>query len=373
MTTPRSSVFELSVIIPTYNESKNIPELLRRIARVVVEKDIPCEVIVVDDNSPDGTAEAAKNVEIPIVVRVIKRTGERGLSQSVVDGLRIAQGMYVLVMDADLQHPPESIPNLLAAVRTGADFVIGSRYVSGGRTNDFSFYRKLNSRVATLLTLPLVGRNALDPMAGFFCLRRDLIDTSPLNPIGYKIGLELLVKCSPQNVVEVPIRFSSRGAGESKLNLAEQLNYLRHLRRLYDWRWPNLSQIGMFCAVGTSGMIVDLTLMTLLMYVGMAFPLARIASIAVAMVSNFFLNRWMTFLRARQGDWSRQLPKFVAACSLGLVINWSISNALWILIPSLRWAYQLFCVVGIITGTASNYILSKYVVFGKKKAQAAHE
>jgi len=361
-----TGLFELSVVIPTYNEAGNVAELLRRIARVATEKGIRCEAVVMDDSSPDGTAEAARQTDVPLTVRVVERTGERGLSQAVVEGIGVARGDYVLVMDADLQHPPESIADLLQAVRDGADFVIGSRYVPGGQANEFGFLRQLNSKAATLLAVPLIGRRVRDPMAGFFCFRRDLAKDRPLSPIGYKIGLELLVKCAPKNVVEVPIRFSSRHAGDSKLSLTEQLNYLRHLRRLYDWRWPTLSQAALFCAVGSSGMIVDLGLMMVLMYLGVAFPLARVASILTAMVSNFFLNRWITFLGADRSPWRPQLAKFVAACSLGLVINWSVSNALWALIPSFRRAYQLFCIAGIIAGTLSNYLLSKHVVFRAK-------
>jgi len=360
---PPTGAFDLSIIIPTYNEAKNIPELLRRTARVVTERFIRCEVLVVDDGSPDGTAEAARQVDVPIVVRVVERNGERGLSQAVVDGLRLARGTWVLVMDADLQHPPESIPQLLAAVRGGADFAIGSRYVQGGQANEFGLYRQLNSRVATLLAVPLLGAKVHDPMAGFFCLRRDLVGTEPLNPIGYKIGLELLVKCRPRHVVEVPIEFAARQAGQSKLDLREQIKYLRHLRRLYDWRWPVLTQAASFCAVGTCGMVVDLTMMTLLMSAWGVFPLARVLSIAAAMVFNFFLNRWVTFLGAARDRWPSQLAKFVAACSLGLLINWSVSNLLYGLLPALRPVYQLLCIAGILAGTASNFLLSRHMVF----------
>ena len=362
---------ELSIVIPTYNEAKNIPELLRRISRVVTEKQFRCEAVVVDDASPDGTAEAARSVDLPLVVRVVERTGDRGLSPAVIDGIRAARGTFVMVMDADLQHPPESIPDLLAALRYGADFAIGSRYVSGGEANEFGFLRVLNSKLATLFAAPLVGRRVRDPMAGFFCLRRDLVGTTPLSPIGYKIGLELLVKCAPENVVEVPIRFGARHTGESKLSFSEQINYLRHLRRLYGWRWPTLSQAALFCAVGTCGMVVDLTLMTLLMHFGVVFPLARVAAIATAMVFNFVLNRRITFPGATGSSWKPQLTKFVAVCSIGSLINWSVSYALYAWVPSLRGAYQLFCVAGILTATASNYLLSKYLVFGT--APAEHE
>lgn len=359
---PRTRV-DLSIIVPTYNEAGNIPELLRRISRVVTERLIPCEVLVVDDGSPDGTAEAARNVDVPVVVRVIERDGDRGLSPAVIDGISAARGEFVLVMDADLQHPPEALPDLLAAARQGADFVIGSRYAPGGRSQEFGLYRQLNSKIATWLALPLVGRQVRDPMAGLFCFRRDLVAGQALSPVGYKIGLEILVKCRPESVVEVPITFASRHAGDSKMDLAQQVEYVRHLRRLYGWRWPTASQAGLFCAVGTCGMIVDLTLMTLLVALGVVFPVARIGSILTAMVSNFLLNRRITFPDSRQGRKRSQFVRFAAVCSLGLVINWSISNSLYALLPAWRPYYQLFCVAGIMAATLSNFILSKHVAF----------
>ncbi len=231
---------ELSILIPTYNEAGNMPELLRRIARVATERGIRCEVLVLDDGSPDGTAQIARAVDVPIVVRVVERTGPRGLSPAVIEGIRLARGAFVLVMDADLQHPPESIGRLLDAVREGAEVAVGSRYVPGADSGEFGLYRRLNSKVATWLAVPLVGRRIRDPMAGFFCLRRDLVAGRELNPVGYKIGLEILVKCGPRRVVEIPITFGSRRAGESKMNLAEQIAYLRHLLRLYRWRATGL-------------------------------------------------------------------------------------------------------------------------------------
>lgn len=234
-------LFDLSILVPTFNEAANVPELLRRIARVAVERDIRCDVLVLDDRSPDGTAAAARSTNVPVPVRVVERTGPRGLSPAVVEGIGLARADRILVMDADLQHPPESIPDLLGALCRGADFVIGSRYVTGGRSDEFGFWRRLNSRVATWLAAPLTGRRVQDPMAGFFCFRRDVLDTTPLNPVGYKIGLEILVKCRPRSVVEVPIRFGARHAGRSKMNLSEQIAYLRHLARLYGWLLRRLS------------------------------------------------------------------------------------------------------------------------------------
>ena len=368
-TTP-GGAFELSIIIPTYNEAGNVPELLRRIARVVTGRSITCEVLVMDDSSPDGTAEAARTTDVPIVVRAVERTGQRGLSPAVIEGIHLARGRYVLVMDADLQHPPESLVDLLQAVRDGADFVIGSRYVPGGTSGEFGLYRRLNSRIATLLAAPLAGRRVRDPMAGFFCFRRDLITDQPLNPVGYKIGLEILVKCRPDTVTEVPIDFGARNAGDSKMTLSQQADYLRHLRRLYDWRWPGISQCILFFAVGGTGMVVDLGIMALLMCANWSFPVARVLSILAAMLWNFLLNRRVTFPDAVKGRADRQLVRFVAVCLLGLCINWAVSNSLYVLIPSMRVYYQLFCIAGIVVASINNFVLSKYVAFRGTSAEA---
>jgi dolichol-phosphate mannosyltransferase len=354
---------ELSVIVPTYNEAGNVPELLRRIGRVVTERSIPCEVLVMDDASPDGTADVARTTQVAVPVRVVERTGPKGLSPAVIEGIGLARGKYVLVMDADLQHPPESLVDLLEAAKAGADFVIGSRYVEGGESNEFGFYRRINSKAATWMSAPLVGSKVRDPMAGFFCFRRELADTAELTAIGYKIGLELIVKCKPATVREVPIRFGSRHAGDSKMDLGQQWEYVKHLRRLYQWKFPVWSQCAVFCLVGLSGMVVDLGTMAMLIGGQVAFPAARALSIMAAMFWNFLLNRRFTFPEAAQGNCERQLFKFVGVCSLGLVINWTVSNLLYISLPALQGWYQISCIGGIIAGTANNFLLSKHFAF----------
>ncbi len=363
--TPAATVgsFDLSIIIPTFNEAENVPVLLRRLAKVLTGTQIPAEVWIVDDASPDGTAEVARQVDVPLVVRVIERSGPRGLSPAVVDGLRVARGTHVLVMDADLQHPPEAIPKLLGALRAGADFAIGSRYVAGGAANEFGLLRVLNSKIATWMAVPLVGSGVRDPMAGFFCFRRADVDAETLNPVGYKIGLELLVKSSPGRVVEVPIDFGSRHAGQSKLSFAEQLSYLQHLRKLYAHRWPTASQAALYCAVGACGMVVDLACMTVLMTLGVVFSAARVASILVALVGNFVLNRAITFPEANRRAWRSQFVKYALVCMIGLVLNWGVSTGLYHALPAWHGAYLLFCLVGIVAGTASNFLLSKHIVF----------
>jgi dolichol-phosphate mannosyltransferase len=228
----------LSVIVPTFCEADNLPELAERLFSSVSQEPYDTELIIVDDNSPDETQTICRALSQRFPVRLHVRTNERGLSSAVVEGIRNASGEILVVMDADLSHPPEAVPELVAALENPiTDFVIGSRYVQGGSTDeDWGVFRYLNSRLATWLANPLT--RAADPMAGFFGLRRDTFAAAEqLNPIGYKIGLELMIKCRCQRVVEVPIHFSNRKCGTSKLTFREQLNYIRHLARLYAFQW----------------------------------------------------------------------------------------------------------------------------------------
>jgi len=224
----------LSIVIPTYREAENLQPLAERIASVLRDADIDYEIVVVDDNSNDGSEEIVARQEAEgLPIRMIVRQDERGLSSAVLRGFDEACGEYLLCMDADLSHPPERIPDLLGALQgSDIEFVIGSRYVAGGSTEEgWGVWRWLNSKVATLLARPFT--RARDPMAGFFALpRRVYARADRLDPIGYKIGLELIVKCRCRNVHEVPIHFADRHQGESKLNLREQMNYVRHIVRL---------------------------------------------------------------------------------------------------------------------------------------------
>ncbi|MFO1000482.1 MAG: polyprenol monophosphomannose synthase [Planctomycetaceae bacterium] len=227
----------LSVIVPTFCEADNLPELAERLFSSVSQEPYDTELIIVDDNSPDETRSICQALSQRFPVRLHVRTVERGLSSAVIEGIRNATGEILVVMDADLSHPPEAVPELVAALENPrTDFVIGSRYVRGGSTDeDWGILRFLNSKLATLLATPLT--RAADPMAGFFGLRRETFEAAEqLNPIGYKIGLELMIKCRCQGVVEVPIHFANRKCGTSKLTLKEQLNYIRHLTRLYTFQ-----------------------------------------------------------------------------------------------------------------------------------------
>ncbi|MDA8744169.1 polyprenol monophosphomannose synthase [Rubripirellula amarantea] len=238
---------ELSIVVPTYCEAENLPKLFQRLDQTLNESGLRAEVVVVDDNSDDGTEFVCMRYGKSLPIRLYVRKHDRGLSSAVVLGMKKSKGETICVMDADLSHPPERIPALYEALTQQnecTDFVIGSRYVEGGSTtDDWGFLRWLNSRLATLAARPFTS--ASDPMAGFFAMhRRDFIRSeSLLNPIGYKIGLELMVKCDLNHVVEVPIRFSNRIHGESKLTLQEQLNYVKHLVCLFRHKYPSLGRL----------------------------------------------------------------------------------------------------------------------------------
>lgn len=226
---------DVSVVVPTYREAPNLRILVPRVSSALGATGRTFEIIIADDDSRDGTDTAVAEMASVHPVRLIVRTERRDLSLAVLDGFRAARGSTLVVMDADLSHPPEKIPDLLDALdQPGVDFVIGSRFVAGGgTTSDWGGGRRVNSGVATLLARPL-AHGIADPMSGFFALRRSTLERADqLDPIGYKIGLELICRCRCERVVEVPITFPNRKIGTSKLNFEQQRRYLVHLNRLY--------------------------------------------------------------------------------------------------------------------------------------------
>lgn len=352
----------VTVIIPTFREAENLPELFRRLA-AVREQYLPAmDVLVMDDDSDDGTPEVMAELALPWA-RLVTRKANRGLSPAVMEGFSRATGEIIAVMDADLSHPPESLPDLVAAVVNGADFALGSRYVPGaGTAEDWGWFRRLNSRIATLLARPFTSIS--DPMSGFFAFPRRILDSgAPLNPIGYKIGLEVLVKCQCRRVAEIPIFFDQRHRGQSKLSLQEQWRYLQHLRRLAMFRYDHLTHFMHFGLVGFLGTGVNLAVLTLLDWGGVPIRLAVALAILTAMVFNYFLNRWITFTMEPKGPICRQLAAFIAACSVGAVVNYVVTLSVianWALATRVP---QIASVIGILAGLIFNYLASRFWVF----------
>lgn len=356
----------VSIIVPTYHEAENIPVLLQRINQVREAHGLTLEVLFMDDNSNDGSVEAVAQAGYDWA-RIIVRDGPPGLSLAVIDGFRAAQFPCLICMDCDLSHPPETIPNLLLALHSGQQLAIGSRYVPGGSTDDeWGFFRWLNSFVATLLARPITA--VRDPMSGFFALRKSDFDRArDLNPVGYKIALELIVKCGFENIGEVPIHFADRQLGESKLSLREQLKYIQHLRRLYMYQFAGMMYLIQFIVVGSSGVVVNLAVLSLAVAAGLPEWLALASGIGVSLTTNFLLNRRFTFSYARHEPMLRQFMGFVSACLLGLVVNYAMALGLRMtLFESGTFSLYLSALGGIAAGMGFNFLGARYLVFRKR-------
>jgi dolichol-phosphate mannosyltransferase len=237
MATTNSGAPLTSIIVPTYDEELNLPLLLPRLKAAMEEAGYPLEVIVADDSRSDATEEAAATAfaEHGINGTVLRRTENRGLSPAVIDGFRAAKGELIGVIDADLSHPPELVPKMIAAcLDRGAELAIGSRYVKGGGVRDWPFKRRLASKVACWMAFPI--SRVKDATAGFFLFKKSVIDGVPLNAAGFKIGLEIFVKGNYRTRAEVPFVFADREHGESKLGGKVMIQYAFHLMRLFFWR-----------------------------------------------------------------------------------------------------------------------------------------
>ena len=231
---PRSAP-AISIVVPTYNERGRLADLVGAIFAILGRHHVDGEVLIVDDNSPDGTGALADDLAARHPMRVIHRAGKFGLGTAVMEGFAAARSAVLGVMDADLSHPPELIPAMLSILdKTGADVVVASRYVAGGGTRNWPLGRLLMSRVACLLARPITP--VRDATSGFFLIRRQVIDGVGISAGGFKICLELLVRSRPSLVVEVPYVFLNRTVGESKMTGREALGYVRQLRDLYRHR-----------------------------------------------------------------------------------------------------------------------------------------
>lgn len=284
-----------SLLIPTYNEHDNITPLLERIAKAVPGNDY--EVVFVDDDSRDGTPELINTLSARYPARVIVRKDKKGLASAVVDGFGMVSSGTVVVMDADLQHPPEIVPSLIKAIKDGADIAVASRYVPGGGTAGWSKTRQIISNGAIMLAHVLLpqSRRVKDPMSGFFAFKKGVISGVTLAPIGYKILLEMLVVGKATRVAEVPFMFQPREQGKSKLDAKQEIEYLKHLFSLMR-RSGELARFGKFMLVGASGVVVNEGLLWLLTEkAGLYYLISSAIAIEASIITNFILNHWFTF------------------------------------------------------------------------------
>lgn len=331
------AAIRLSLILPTYNERKNVGELVKQLTGLLDPVGQSYELIVVDDDSPDRTWEIAAGLTASYPkLRVIRRQGEKGLSTAVIRGWQAARGEILAVIDADLQHPPEVTVALLGAIGGHVDLAVGSRHVEGGGVSEWSLGRRLLSRGAQLLgllILPGVLGRLGDPMSGYFMVRRSAIADVELSPLGYKILLEVMGRGRVGSIAEVGYVFRERVEGESKVTWRLYLEYLRHLVRL-RLTTPATQRFLRFALVGLSGMVVDMAALYLLSdprSLGLGLTRSKAIAAELAIVNNFLWNDAWTFkdlVGARKNATLklRRFVKFNIICGIGIVFNVLLLN-----------------------------------------------
>ena len=369
---------QVSVIIPTFNESENICNVLKSIKKYLEKIDF--EAIVVDDDSPDGTAkiveEYAKTTNESI--SIIRRKKKSGLSSAILDGLKNASGEMIVVMDSDLSHPPQIIPKMLETLRkTQCDIVVASRYVSGGAIHGWPFKRKLISKIATKIAKTGLGVSAKDPMSGFFAFRKKITDGMKFDGIGYKILLEMLVKTKGAKVEEIPYTFTDRKFGSSKLDATTIFDYCKSVWKLYRYGRNErksekrtsvrfFSKAARFFTVGASGLGVNyLASLLFSSALDVWYLHATILGIAFSITSNFVLNKYWTF---EDRDFSPkrtsiQYGKFVGFSSIGALVQLGM---VYHLVDGTNMLYPIALVFAVGTAAFSNFILNKKWTFREK-------
>ncbi|MBE9236031.1 glycosyltransferase [Anabaena aphanizomenioides LEGE 00250] len=354
----RNNDLLLSLVIPTYKERDNIENIIN-ILTGLLDAAIPnnYELIVVDDDSPDLTWQVAQSLILDYPqLRVMRRQDERGLSSAVVRGWQAAKGRVLGVIDGDLQHPPEVLLQLLQKIEQGADLALASRHVEGGGVSSWSVVRRFLSRgaqVLGLIILPGVLGRVTDPMSGYFMVRRSAIAGATMNPVGYKILLEVIGRGNVREIAEAGYIFRERTEGKSKVTWKQYVEYIQHLIRLRvsTGKLGKISRridfpIGKFIRfglVGLSGVFVDMAVLYLLSDAStLALPLTRSKIIAgeIAIFNNFLWNDAWTFadVSMQQKGWKQRIKRFLkfnVVCLAGLVINVLVLNVVYnFLIPN---------------------------------------
>ncbi|WP_286390383.1 glycosyltransferase [Pseudanabaena mucicola] len=340
-----------SLIIPTYNESKNLEKLVEVLSQILNSYwKGDYELIIVDDDSPDRTWQVGLEL-MPHYpqLRVMRRQQEKGLSTAVIRGWQASQGEILGVIDGDLQHPPETLINMLNEMQNGMDLVVASRHIEGGGVSDWGFIRRLLSRGAQMLgliILPNVIGRVSDPMSGYFMVRRSAIANCLMNPLGYKILIEVLGRGSVGKVAEVGYVFQERKEGESKVTWRQYVDYIMHLLRLRSrgrisrirerLRVP-INRFLKFGIVGFSGVFVDMAILYLLSDASTlhwGLTRSKIISSEVAVINNFLWNDLWTFsdISSHQKGWQKRIKRFLKfnfICLFGMGLNLIILNVLY--------------------------------------------
>lgn len=348
-------MIRLSIIVPTYNEAENLERLVDGIFKTLRSSNF--ELIIVDDNSPDGTGKladelASKNRNIIVV----HRPGKLGLGTAILDGVAVSRGEIIGVIDADLQHPPEVLKTMLGRAEEGADIVVASRYVDGGRVEGWSWLRKIISKGALWLShlfLPQT-KNVKDTLSGYFLFKKDVIKDATIDVKEFKLLIEILAKGRYEKVVEVPYTFRARIAGKSKLGTKQIFSYVKQLLRLSDYR------ILKFMTVGVSGIVVNNGILWLLVSLAIMSPFfAEIFSIESSILSNFALNNFWTFRGRKSGGIIYRLLKYHGSVLVGAVVNYLI----FVLLLAAGLHFLVANTTGILIGFVFNYLLSETFVW----------
>ena len=375
---------QVSIIITTYNESENITQVLDSIGEYL-PSNIQPEVIVVDDNSPDGTGKIVEDYvneasdKAGYTIDIMHRKTKSGLSSAILDGIENSSGEIVVVMDSDFSHPPKIIPQLVEEIRTSDyDIAIASRYTEGGEVSGWSTKRKLISKGATGIAKAGLGVNESDPMSGFFAFKRKILEGIKFDAIGYKMLLEILVKTKGAKVKEIPYTFTDRTRGSSKLDSSTMFDFVTSVWKLYRYGHTAkvsdtrtsirfISKAGRFYTVGASGLLVNYLVSLLFAdaVVNFWYIHATIIGIAVSMTSNFILNKIWTFedRNFEAKETLAQYGKFVGFSSLGALIQLGM---VYVLVDNYQIIYPLALIVAVIIAASSNFILNKKWTFKEK-------
>lgn len=358
---------ELAVIIPVLNEAANIAPLLAKLEAALAG--IVWEALIVDDDSPDGTAEVSRNLarEDPRV-RIVQRIGRRGLSSAVIEGMLASGAPVLAVIDGDMQHDETALPKMVEAiVEDGKDLAVGTRYTEGGSTGDWDASREKMSRFATALSRRLLRCEISDPMSGFFAIRREaMVAALPhLSSIGFKILMDLVVSSPrPLKIAEIPYTFRNRVNGESKFDarVAQEFAILL-LEKLFGRYLP--VRFLMFAMVGSLGLVVHLAVLGGGIGAGLGFRLAQTLAVVVAMTGNFFLNNVLTFrdMRLRGPKLWRGLLSFYGVGGIGAVGNVGVGNVVY----RIEGVWWLAGLAGVAVGVVWNYAASSLVTWRVRK------
>ena len=373
---------QVSVIIPTFNEAENICNILKSISNNLSK--INTEVIVVDDNSPDGTGMIVEEYIKSMTrisgysVSIIHRKTRKGLGSAIISGVENSKGDIIVVMDSDFSHPPDMIPKMLDKIEeTQCDVVIASRYVEGGDIQGWSTKRKLISKAATEIAKKGLGVQADDPMSGFFAFKKNLIKDVSFDAIGYKVLLELLVKTNAKKIQEIPYTFTDRKFGSSKLGTSTILDYCKSVWKLYRYGKSAakqegrtsvkfLSKAARFFTVGASGLGVNyISSVFFASTLDLWYLHATIIGILFAITSNFFLHKYWTF-----GDRNFSLKRTIIQYSKFAVFS-SVSGLVQIgmvyyFVNEFSLSYPISLLLAVLTAAISNFILNKRLTFNEK-------